>query len=261
MGRFDGQVAVVTGAARGIGFAVATRFAEEGAKVAVLDLDEASAADAASRLPDPGATSDQGSVHLGIGCDVSKTEHVKAAVARVVGELGGLHVLVNNAGITRDNLLFKMSDDDWDLVIGVHLRGAFLMSREAQQHFVAQKSGKIVNLSSVSAFGNRGQANYATAKMGIQGFTRTLAIELGPFGVNVNAIAPGFIASEMTDATAARVGLSVEDFRTAAAERNPVRRVGFPEDIAAAAAFLCSEEAGYITGQTLVVDGGAKLVS
>ncbi len=265
MGRFEGKVAVVTGAARGIGFAVATRFAEEGARVAVLDLDEANAVDAASRLPDSGATSDpssqQGGAHLGIGCDVSKTDQVQSAVARVVGELGGLHILVNNAGITRDNLLFKMTDDDWDLVIGVHLRGAFLMSREAQQHFVAQKAGKIVNLSSVSAFGNRGQANYATAKMGIQGFTRTLAIELGPFGVNVNAIAPGFIASEMTDATAARVGLSVEDFRAAAAERNPVRRVGFPEDIAATAAFLCSDEAGYITGQTLVVDGGAKLVS
>jgi 3-oxoacyl-[acyl-carrier protein] reductase len=261
MGRFEGKVAVVTGAARGIGFAVATRFAEEGAKVAVIDLDEASAADAASRLPDPAATSDQGSAHIGIGCDVSKTEPVQAAVARVVDELGGFDVLVNNAGITRDNLLFKMTDDDWDLVMGVHLRGAFLMSREAQKHFVPQKSGKIVNLSSVSAFGNRGQANYATAKMGIQGFTRTLAIELGPFGVNVNAIAPGFIASEMTDATAARVGVSVEDFRAAAAERNPVRRVGFPEDIAATAAFLSSDEAGYITGQTLLVDGGAKLVS
>jgi 3-oxoacyl-[acyl-carrier protein] reductase len=174
--------------------------------------------------------------------------------------LGGLHVLVNNAGVTRDNLLFKMSDDDWDTVIGVHLRGAFLMTREAQKHFVEQKYGKVVCLSSVSALGNRGQANYAAAKMGIQGFVRTLGIELGPFGVNVNAIAPGFIATDMTDATAARVGMPVEDFRQAAADRNPVRRVGFPEDIAAAAAFLCSDEASYITGQTLYVDGGATLV-
>jgi 3-oxoacyl-[acyl-carrier protein] reductase len=154
-----------------------------------------------------------------------------------------------------------MTEDDWDTVMAVHLRGAFLMTRAAQKVFVEQKYGKVVCLSSVSAFGNRGQANYAAAKMGIQGFVRTLGIELGPYGVTANAIAPGFIATDMTDATAARVGMSVEDFRAAAAERNPVRRVGYPEDIAAAAAFLCSDEASYVTGQTLVVDGGAKLVS
>ena len=255
MGRFDGRVAVITGAAQGIGFGTATRFAEEGASVAILDLDEAAAAEAAGRLPLA-----EGAKAVGIGCDVSDAGSVDAAVARVVADLGGLHVLVNNAGITRDNLLFKMSVEDWDLVMNVHLRGAFLMSKAAQQHFVAQKYGKILNLSSVSALGNRGQANYAAAKMGIQGFTRTLGIELGPYGVNVNAIAPGFIATEMTDATAARVGMAVEDFRQAAADRNPVRRVGFPEDIAATAAFLCSDEASYITGQTLYVDGGATLV-
>jgi 3-oxoacyl-[acyl-carrier protein] reductase len=256
MGRFDGRVAVVTGAARGIGSAVAGRFADEGASVAVLDLDEAEAAEAARGL----ATSD-GRHHLGIGCDVRDGDSVQAAVDRVVAELGALHILVNNAGVTRDNLLFKMSDEDWDTVIAVHLRGSFLMTRAAQQHFVEQRYGKVVCLSSVSALGNRGQANYATAKMGLQGFVRTLGIELGPFGVTANAIAPGFIATDMTDATAARVGMSVEDFRQAAADRNPVRRVGFPEDIAAAAAFLCSDEASYITGQTLYVDGGAKLVS
>ena len=173
--------------------------------------------------------------------------------------LGGLDILVNNAGVTRDNLLFKMTESDWDAVIGVHLKGAFLMTRATQKHMVEARYGKIVNLSSVSALGNRGQANYSAAKMGVQGFTRTLGIELGPFGINANAIAPGFIATEMTDATAARVGVPVEDFRKAAAERNPVRRVGYPEDIAAAAAFLCSDEASYITGQTLYVDGGAKL--
>jgi 3-oxoacyl-[acyl-carrier protein] reductase len=255
MGRFDGRVAIVTGAARGIGFATAQRFAEEGAKVAILDLDEGQAAEAATRL---GSADNAG--HLGVGCNVGDSASVEAAVTRVVEELGGLHILVNNAGVTRDNLLFKMSDDDWDTVMNVHLRGAFLMSRAAQKVFVAQKYGKIVNLSSVSALGNRGQANYAAAKMGIQGFTRTLGIELGPYGVNVNAIAPGFIATDMTDATAARVGMSVEDFRAAAADGNPVKRVGTPADIAAVAAFFCSDEASYVTGQVLYVDGGATLV-
>ncbi|MGD9961112.1 SDR family NAD(P)-dependent oxidoreductase [Nocardioides sp.] len=250
MGRFDDRVAVITGAARGIGFATAQRFAAEGAAVAILDLDEAQAADAAARI--------EGTA-IGIGCNVSDAASVEAAVDRVVAELGGIHILVNNAGITRDNLLFKMTEEDWDLVMGVHLKGAFLMTKAAQKHFVAQKYGKIVNLSSVSALGNRGQANYSAAKMGVQGFTRTLGIELGPFGVNANAVAPGFIATDMTDATAARVGMDVEDFRAAAAERNPVRRVGFPDDIAAAAAFLASDEASYITGQTLYVDGGATL--
>ena len=231
--------------------AIAQRFAEEGARVAVLDLDEAQAQEAAGTLGDG---------HLGVACDVGDSASVEAAVTKVVDELGGLHILVNNAGVTRDNLLFKMSDDDWDIVMNVHLRGAFLMCRAAQKVFVAQKYGKIVNLSSVSALGNRGQANYAAAKMGIQGFTRTLGIELGPYGVNVNAIAPGFIATDMTDATAARVGMSVEDFRAAAADRNPVKRVGHPEDIAAVAAFLCSDESSYVTGQVLYVDGGATLV-
>jgi 3-oxoacyl-[acyl-carrier protein] reductase len=255
MGRYDGRVALVTGSARGIGFGIATRFAEEGASVAVVDLDEGAAAEAAGRLP----AAASGAQHVGIGADVSDAASAEAAVTRTVEALGGLHVLVNNAGITRDNLLFKMTEEDWDLVLGVHLKGAFLMTKAAQKVFVEQKYGKILNLSSVSALGNRGQANYAAAKMGVQGFTRTLGIELGPFGINANAIAPGFIATEMTDATAARVKMSVEDFRAAAAEANPVKRVGFPEDIAAAAAFLCSDEASYITGQTLYVDGGAKL--
>ncbi len=252
MGRYDGRVAIVTGAARGIGAGTAKRFAEEGASVAILDLDEGQAQEAADALGGDAKA-------IGVACNVSDSASVDAAVARVLEELGGLHVLVNNAGITRDNLLFKLTEEDWDSVMNVHLKGAFLMSKAAQKTFVAQKYGKILNLSSVSANGNRGQANYSAAKAGVQGFTRTLALELGAFGVNVNAIAPGFIATEMTDDTARRLKLDVEEFRKMNAEANPVKRVGYPEDIAAAAAFLCSDEASYITGQTLYVDGGAKI--
>ena len=252
MGRFDGRVAIVTGAARGIGAGTARRFVEEGAAVAVLDLDEQQAQATAEGLGGAAKA-------IGVECNVADSGSVERAVGRVLEELGGLHILVNNAGITRDNLLFKMSEDDWDSVMAVHLKGAFLMSKAAQKTFVDQKYGKILNLSSVSANGNPGQANYSAAKAGVQGFTRTLALELGKFGVNVNAIAPGFIATEMTDATARRLGLDVDDFRKMNAEANPVKRVGQPEDIAAAAAFLCSDEASYITGQTLYVDGGAKI--
>jgi 3-oxoacyl-[acyl-carrier protein] reductase len=251
MSRFAGRVAVVTGSARGIGAATARRFADEGASVAVLDLDEDAAAATASGLEAQRA--------IGVACDVADSSSVDSAVSRIVDELGKIDVLVNNAGVTRDNLLFKMTEDDWDTVMNVHLRGSFLMSRAVQKHMVAAKFGKIVNLSSVSALGNRGQANYSAAKMGLQGFTRTLALELGPFGINVNAIAPGFIVTEMTDATARRVGVEPEEYRKAAAERTPVRRVGYPADIAAAAAFLCSDEASFITGQTLYVDGGARI--
>ena len=254
MGRFDRRVAVITGAARGIGFGIAQRLASEGASIAILDLDEAAAQEAVGRLELA-----EGARAVGIGCDVVDSAAAEAAVQRVVDELGGIHVLVNNAGITRDNLLFKMTEEDWDLVMNVHLKGVFNMTKAAQSRFVEQKYGKILNLSSVSALGNRGQANYSAAKMGIQGLTRTLGIELGPFGITANAIAPGFIVTEMTDATAARLKMDVEEFRKLNAEANPVRRVGYPEDIAAAAAFLCSDEASYITGQTLYVDGGAKL--
>ncbi|HAM28134.1 MAG TPA: beta-ketoacyl-ACP reductase [Microbacteriaceae bacterium] len=254
MGRLDGRVAIVTGAARGIGFAVASKLASRGASVAVLDVDEVAAQHAAARLPlAPTARA------IGIRCDVSDEVEVGTAVERLVSELGGAHMLVNNAGITRDNLIHKMSLQDWDLVVDVNLRGAFLMARAAQAGFVSQEFGRIVNISSIAALGNRGQANYSAAKMGIQGLTRTLALELGRYGVTVNAVAPGFVATEMTDATAERLGMSVEEFRAANAKRIPVRRVGTVDDIASAVAFLVDDEASYITGQTMYVDGGATL--
>lgn len=251
MGRFDSRVAIVTGGARGIGAAIGQRFADEGAAVALVDLDGEQAQAAAASLV--------GAKAIGIGANVTSAAEIEAAVEQVVAELGGVHILVNNAGITRDNLLFKMGEDDWDAVMNVHLKGAFLATRAVQKYFVEQKYGKILNLSSVSSEGNRGQANYSAAKAGIRGFTATLALELGKFGVNANAIAPGFIATEMTDDTARRLGMDIEEFRQMNAQANPIQRIGHPEDIAAAAAFLCSDEASYITGQTLFVDGGFKI--
>jgi 3-oxoacyl-[acyl-carrier protein] reductase len=177
-------------------------------------------------------------------------------VGKVVGELGPPSVLVNNAGVLRDNLIFKMSDDDWDTVLGVHLRGSFLMTRAAQKHMVEQRYGRIICLSSSSALGNRGQVNYSAAKAGLQGFTKTLAIELGQFGITANAVAPGFIATDMTAATAARVGMNFEDFQKAAASRIPVRRVGQPADVAHVISFLASEGAGFVSGQVIYVAGG-----
>jgi 3-oxoacyl-[acyl-carrier protein] reductase len=183
---------------------------------------------------------------------------VKDAVARIADTLGPPTILVNNAGVTRDNLLFKMTEVDWDTVMGVHLRGSFLMSQAAQAHMTQAQWGRIVNLSSTSALGNRGQANYSTAKAGLQGFTKTLAIELGRFNITVNAIAPGFIATEMTKATAERIGVSWEDFQKGAASQIPVGRVGQPDDIANTVSFLTSEGSGFVSGQVIYVAGGPK---
>jgi 3-oxoacyl-[acyl-carrier protein] reductase len=244
------QVAIVTGAARGIGAATARRLASDGMAVAVLDLDEAACAGTVKEITDAGGKA------LALGADVSQAEQVRDAVDRVAQGLGAPTVLVNNAGVIRDNLLFKMTEEDWDTVLGVHLRGAFLMSRAVQKHMVDQQYGRIVNLSSSSALGNRGQVNYSAAKAGMQGFTKTLAIELGPFGVTANAVAPGFIVTDMTAATAARMKMSFEDFQTAAAGQIPVRRVGQPDDVAHTISFLCSEGAGFVSGQVIYVAGG-----
>jgi 3-oxoacyl-[acyl-carrier protein] reductase len=246
------RVAIVTGAARGIGAAIAKRLADDGFAVGVVDLTEDNCAATVAAIANEGGTA------LAVGADVSNAEQVAAAVATVADRLGPPTVLVNNAGILRDNLLFKMSEDDWDMVMNVHLRGAFLMTREVQKHQTEQGWGRVVNLSSTSALGNRGQVNYSAAKAGMQGFTKTVAIELGKFGVTANAIAPGFIETDMTAATAARVGADFQQFKDAAAAAIPVRRVGQPEDIAAVASFLVSEEAGFVSGQVIYVAGGPQ---
>jgi 3-oxoacyl-[acyl-carrier protein] reductase len=244
------RVAIVTGAARGIGAATATKLAADGMAVAVLDLDEATCTGTVDAITAAGGRA------FAVGADVSQADQVEAAVGKVAAELGPPAVLVNNAGVIRDNLLFKMTENDWDTVLGVHLRGAFLMSRAAQKHMVDQRFGRIVNLSSSSALGNRGQVNYSAAKAGMQGFTKTLAIELGQFGITANAVAPGFIVTDMTAATAARIGMPFDDFQAAAASQIPVRRVGQPEDVAHVISFLCSEGAGFVSGQVIYVAGG-----
>ncbi|NEM04668.1 3-oxoacyl-ACP reductase FabG [Geodermatophilus normandii] len=246
------RVAIVTGAARGIGAATAQRLAADGYAVAVLDLDEANTKETVQAIEAAGGTA------LGVGADVSDAEQVQAAVDRVAAELGPPVVLVNNAGVTRDNMLFKMTEVDWDVVMNVHLRGAFLMARACQKYMVDATFGRIVNLSSVSALGNRGQANYSTAKAGLQGFTKTLAIELGKFGVTANAIAPGFIQTEMTKATAERMGIAFDDFVKGAASQIPVARVGQPEDIAHLVSFFVSEGAGFVSGQVVYAAGGPR---
>ena len=254
MTSLEGRVALVTGAARGIGAEIAAEFARAGARVGVLDLEEQQAGDTVT------AISEAGGQAIALGADVADVGLVEAAVARVAEELGGLDILVNNAGVLRDNLLFKMTEDDWDTVMNVHLRGTFLVTRAAQRIMVERRYGRVVNLSSTSALGNRGQANYSSAKAGLQGFTRTVAIELGPFGITVNAIAPGYINTPMTRGTAERLGVAVEERQATVAARLPVRRVGQPSDIANAALFLAAEASGFVTGQVLYVDGGQTLL-
>ena len=248
--RFEQLTAVVTGGGQGIGAATCRLLAGEGARVAVLDLDLGAATGVAEEI------AAQGGSALALGVDVEVEEAVEAAFARIGEQLGGADILVSNAGVTRDRTLLRMTVEEWDQVMQVHCRGAFLCARAAARQMVERRRGKMVFLSSTSALGNRGQANYSTAKAGIQGLVRTLALELGPSNVNVNAVAPGFVDTAMTRAVAGRLGLSLEEFHGQQRERIPLGRLGQPEDIARVIAFLCSEEAAYVSGQVLYVNGG-----
>lgn len=252
-GRFSGRVAFVTGGSRGIGKGIVERFAEEGAKVALIDVNEEALSDTTKELRDKGIE-----VFSKVA-SVTEEEQVEAAMKEAYETLGSLDILVNNAGVIRDNLLFKMTDSDWETVMDVHLKGAFLASRAAQKYMVEQKYGRIINISSTSALGNRGQANYATAKAGLQGFTKTLAIELGKYGITTNAVAPGFIETDMTKATAERIGISFEDLIQASVSQIPVGRSGKPEDIANAVAFFADEKSSFVNGQVIYVAGGPKV--
>lgn len=245
-----GRSAIVTGSARGIGAAIARRLSHDGLAVAILDLEESACIAVRDEIINSGGRA------IAVGVDVADEVAVERAVSRVATEIGGPSVLVNNAGITRDNLLFRMTTSDWDSVMNVHLRGSFLMSRASQKYMTESGWGRIVNLSSTSALGNRGQANYSAAKAGLQGFTKTLAIELGKYGVTVNAIAPGFIETDMTADTAKRMGIDFEDFKKGAAKQIPVGRVGQPEDIAAVVSFFAGDDSSFVSGQVIYVAGG-----
>lgn len=250
--RFQNRVALITGGGRGIGAATAHKLAGEGAAIAIADMDLAPAEETAEAIRAAGGRA------LATACDVTSRADVEAAFDRAVAELGQIDVLVACAGILRDNLFFRMSDDDWDSVIATHLRGSFLAAQVAQKHMVPRRSGKIVFLSSISALGNRGQANYATAKMGLQGLTRTLAIELGQFNINVNAVAPGWIDTRMTRGVAERLGVAWEQLEAQLSAEVPLKRIGQPEDVANVIAFLASDEASYVSGQTIYAAGGPR---
>ncbi|MEQ2525356.1 SDR family oxidoreductase [Robertmurraya yapensis] len=251
-GRFAGRVAFVTGGSRGIGKAIVERFAEEGAKVAFIDVNEEALSDATNDLREKGYEV------FSKFASVTDEQQVEDAVREAYEALGSLDILVNNAGVIRDNLLFRMTDSDWQTVMDVHLKGSFFTARAAQKYMVENKYGRIINISSTSALGNRGQANYATAKAGLQGFTKTLAIELGRYGITVNAVAPGFIETDMTKATAERIGISFEQLISASVSQIPVGRTGKPEDIANAVAFFADEKSSFVSGQVIYVAGGPK---
>lgn len=243
------RVALVTGSGQGLGAAIAEKLATDGFMVAVSDIIMERAEETAESIRKAGG--DAAAYRL----DVTDVANVESTMDDIVRDHGRLDALVCNAGMTRDNLLFKMTDEDWDLVIRTHLTGTFNSCRAAQRHMVKQKYGRIVVVSSRAAQGNRGQTNYSAAKAGLQGMARTMAIELGPFGVTVNAVAPGHIETAMTHATAERMGLEYEELAQTVIDRNSIKRVGQPHDVANAVSYFTSEGAGYITGQVLYITG------
>jgi 3-oxoacyl-[acyl-carrier protein] reductase len=242
MAELQGQVALVTGGSRGIGAAIAAALAEAGAKVAVVARNGAGAEATAAGLPGEG--------HRGFGCDVADPEATAALVKQVEDEMGSLDVLVNNAGVTRDNVLMRIKDDDWNAVVDTNLKGAFNLIRAASRGMMKRRTGRIVNITSVVGItGNKGQANYAASKAGLIGLTKSVAKELGSRGVLVNAVAPGYIETDMTSDLPAAA-------REALSSQIALGRLGKPEDIAPVVRFLAGPGGAYITGQVLVVDGG-----
>ena len=244
MAKLQDKVAIVTGGSRGIGKAIALRLATEGAKVVVTATTKAGADKTAEEIRQNGGQA------AGFEANVAEIKQVEALIKGTVEQFGGLHILVNNAGITRDNLVMRMSDEDWNAVIATNLTGTFNCIRAASKIMMKQRSGKIINITSVVALmGNKGQANYCAAKAGVIGLTKSVARELASRNVQINAIAPGFITTDMT-------AVLPEAAKTALAQAIPLERMGTPEEVASAVAFLASADADYMTGQVLNIDGG-----